>query len=595
MLHEPFYSHGSYALPECGFYFGWVSHPDAFVNWNPVVSSGKDKILIFSGEHFDHDRGCPQPGKKTGEHLLKLFEAKGDRFLLDLNGWFAGLLIDLPRKTVLLFNDRFGLHRVYYHQDRESFTFASEAKALLSIHPETREFDTQSVGEFLAVGTALQNRTIFSKILILPGGSSWAFKSGVTPVKRQYFERSVWEQQPVLPAETFYDRLHSTMSRLLPTYFCPAEKVGLSLTGGLDTRMIVAGRPPSVKPGACYTYGGVYRRCFDVQVAQEIATASGNPHHIIPLENDFFQRFSTFADETVWMTDGSLDIFGAHELYFSRRARQLAPIRLTGNYGSEIMRSASTFKYLPPPQTLLDGEFRQSLKQAQSTFNEICAVHSVSFAAFSQIPWQLFGRLAAAQTQLIVRAPYTDNDLVALMYQAPPELRRSKDAALRLISDLSPALAAIKTDMGDGGNGLAIARSVRKTYRYLLFKAEWYYSGGMPNWLTRFDHNPLARQLEATFVGSHKIEHYRLWFRDQLFDYVSDMLNDRQTSSRPYLNRDQYKLLVRAHTTRTGNYMNEINKLLTLELIQRSLLDANHHRARAGRPLHLNQQEKVCR
>ncbi|HZI30436.1 MAG TPA: hypothetical protein VFD64_19880, partial [Gemmatimonadaceae bacterium] len=39
MVHEPFHAHGTYTRPEHGFYLGWVSHPEEFVNWNPVVSA----------------------------------------------------------------------------------------------------------------------------------------------------------------------------------------------------------------------------------------------------------------------------------------------------------------------------------------------------------------------------------------------------------------------------------------------------------------------------------------------------------------------------------------------------------------------------
>ena len=580
MLHESFYVHGTYISPEHGCYLGWVSHPDAFVNLNPIVNRAGDKILIFSGEHLDHDSfdSSGHNGQKPGTHLINLYETKGEKFLLDLNGWFAGVLVDLSQQTILLFNDRFGIHRVYYHEDDGSFAFASEAKAILSVRPETRRLDTRGLGEFLGLGTTLQNRTLFSKIFLLPGGSAWTFARATEPSKRRYFNPATWEQQPAISAENFYDRLRSTMGRLLPAYFYPANDVGVSLTGGLDTRMMMAGRPPSDDVAACYTYGGAYRPCFDVQIAAEIAATCGQRHHVIPMGADFFRNFATLANETVWLTDGCLNICGTHEVYFSRLARQLAPIRVTGNYGSEILRSVCTFKYIRPSERLFDDEIILSLDQAKDSFSQISAVHPVSFAAFEQIPWQLYGRLAAAQSQLTVRSPYTDNDLVSLMYQAPPELRRGKEISLRLISEMSPILARIRTDLGYGGNGTRLMSLLRQAHRYVLFKAEWYYNFGMPDWLTRFDHNALTRRLETLFIGTHKIDHYRLWFRDQLFRYIDEVLSDGPASTRPYLNRHYYEGLTKAHRERTGNHVNEISKLVTLELIQRSLLSGDYVR-----------------
>ena len=77
---------------------------------------------------------------------------------------------------------------------------------------------------------------------------------------------------------------------------------------------------------------------------REVAAACGQPHHVIPLGRDFFDDFATYAERTVFLTDGCLDITGSHELYFSQRARNISPIRITGNYGSEVLRSVTTFK-----------------------------------------------------------------------------------------------------------------------------------------------------------------------------------------------------------------------------------------------------------
>ena len=33
----------------------------------------------------------------------------------------------------MLFNDRYGMHRIYYHETKEAFYFAAEAKAIAKI------------------------------------------------------------------------------------------------------------------------------------------------------------------------------------------------------------------------------------------------------------------------------------------------------------------------------------------------------------------------------------------------------------------------------------------------------------------------------
>jgi asparagine synthase (glutamine-hydrolysing) len=577
MLHEPFYKSGTYLLREKGCYLGWVSHPNSYSDCNPVINATGDRILIFSGEHFEHhDARTPaRYDSATTADLLTLYERQGKDFLLALNGSYAGVLVDLREGTVLLFNDRFGLHRIYYHEDKETFIFATEAKSILSICPDTRGLDPRGLGEFLGFGTVLDNRTLFRGISTLPAGSVWSF-DGSAIIRRRYFNVNMWEEQPVLSEKDFYARLKATVSRIVPTYFRSRNRVGLSLTGGLDTRIIMAARPQLAEPTPCYTYGGIYRDCFDVFVARDVAEACGQPHHVVTLETDFFATFHRLAAETVWYTDGCLDICASHEIYFSRRVRELAPVRLIGTYGSEILRAHSSFKYTAPGEHLLAPEVVLYLREAVASFADLRKLHPLSFAVFKEVPWHLHGRPTAAASQLVVRSPFLDNELVSLMYQAPPEIRRSNKTALRLISALNPSLSRIESDMGYGGTGSALEVHLRQLLRYVMFKAEWYYAAGMPHGLSRLDHFAFVKALEPLFLGSHKIEHYRLWFRDQLSDYIQSMLSDRVTATRPYLNQKSYRHLVESHISHTRNYLTEINTLLTLELIQRLLIERDY-------------------
>ena len=470
MLHDPSYSRGTYCAPELGCYLGWTAHAGSYADCNPVVDDRGEVALIFAGEHFAHgDRG----GHETPSCLLKKYMDRGASFVEDINGWFNGVVVDRRSESVLLFNDRFGVSRVYYHQSKGVFTFASEAKAVLSVRPDARSIDPAGLGQFLGFGTVFGERTLFSNVSQLPGGSCWSFDRTATLTKRHYFHPRTWTEQPLLEPEAFYIALRDTVSRIVPTYFRAAPPVGLSLTGGLDTRIVMAGMPSNAGPLKSYTYGGAYRDCFDVGVAREVAATCGKPHQAIPLGDDFFENFSTLAERTVWLTDGGLDLCGYHEIYFSLKAKQFSPIRLTGNYGSEVLRSVSTFKFNAPSDGLFDAAAISSTVEAGKAFAEIRANHPVTFAAFSEIPWNLFGRLAAAQTALTLRSPYMDNELVALMYRAPTHTRETNETSRRLIADLSPKLAAIGTDMGYGGTTPAPLAAIKRLHRYVLFKAEW--------------------------------------------------------------------------------------------------------------------------
>jgi asparagine synthetase B (glutamine-hydrolysing) len=106
MVHETCLSHGTYSVPELGFYLGWVSHRGSYADCNPIVGQRGDAVLIFSGEHFVHSDGGSR-SNHTAATLLSQYDEDAEQFLRELNGWFSGVLVDRRRKNLLLFNDRF--------------------------------------------------------------------------------------------------------------------------------------------------------------------------------------------------------------------------------------------------------------------------------------------------------------------------------------------------------------------------------------------------------------------------------------------------------------------------------------------------------
>ena len=108
--------------------------------------------------------------------------------------------------------------------------------------------------------------------------------------------------------------------------------------------MIMACRPQTSETPVCYTFSGERGRTLDDRVAGRVAEACGLEHRLLRIGPDFFSDFASHADRTVYITDGCCGVSGAHEIYMNAQARELAPVRLTGNFGSEVFRGVSTFK-----------------------------------------------------------------------------------------------------------------------------------------------------------------------------------------------------------------------------------------------------------
>jgi asparagine synthase (glutamine-hydrolysing) len=475
----------------------------------------------------------------------------------------------------MLFNDRIGMHRLCYHESKDGFYFAAEAKAILAVRKELRTADPKGIGEFVACSCILENRTIFEGIRVLPAGSAWMFRDRSIQRKDTYFQPREWEDQTPLEPEPYYRELREVFSRNLPRYFAGHERIGMTLTGGLDTRVIMAWAQFAPKALPCYTFGGMFRECEDVRVAKNIAHLCQQSHEVIEVGEEFLARFPHYAERSIYLTEGGVDVYRSSDLYVSEKAREIAPVKIVGTYGSEIIRQSVMFKPMAPAQELFRPEFLSFVDQAKDTYTRLRREHPVTFAAFRQSPWYHHGILALEQSQLRVRSPFLDNDFVRTVFRAPKSHEANgDDIRLRLIGDGSPDLRRIPTDRGVGGNSGHFYSSALRGFLEFTFKAEYAYDYGMPQWLVQIDHLFSRLHLERLFLGRHKLLHFRVWYRDSLAEYVRQILLDPLTLSRPYLNRKGVEAVVHGHLKGTRNYTTEIHKLLSLELLHRLLLDS---------------------
>jgi asparagine synthetase B (glutamine-hydrolysing) len=579
LRHKPFHVMGTWIDESMGIYVGWVARKDSFADGMPLRSERGDVLLVFSGEEFP-EPGTRQALKDKGHaveplgasYLVHQYE-ENPAFINNLNGRFHGLLVDLRKRAATLFNDRIGMHRLYYHEAKDAFYFAAEAKAILAVRPELRRPNPQSLGEFLACSCVLEDRTLFEGIYALPPGSAWEIRDASVVSKARYFDPREWSEQEPLAPEAYYQQLRETFSKNLPRYFNGKQNVGMALTGGLDTRIIMAWRKPSPNTLPCYTFGGPFREAHDVRVARKIAGLCKQPHSVIPMGADFFSRFSQYAELCAYHSEGTVDLSRAPDLYYSEHAEKIAPVKVVGTYGSEILQRCVMFKPMPLMPGLFNGDLSRSVQQAANTYAALRREDPVMFAAFRQSPWYHHGVLMLEQTYLSVRSPYLDNGFLKTVFRAPKNHASNDDVRLRLIADGSRTLSAIPTDRGVVQSDGPLSAAARFILEF-SFKAEYAYDYGMPNWLARLDHLCAPLHLERCFLGRHKHLHFRLWYRDALAGYVKDVLLDPKTLSRPYIDRKVLESMVAGHLSGNENHTMAIHKTLSLELLHRLFFDA---------------------
>ena len=238
--------------------------------------------------------------------------------------------------------------------------------------------------------------------MYLPPGSAWSFRQGKLEKKAKYFEPREWEEQERLEPEEYYSKLRDVFVRNLPRYFNGHEHIGVSLTGGLDTRIILAWHKAQPDSMPCYTYGSMYHDNQDVQLARRVAKIYGQQHQVITVGTEFLNNFAHYAERSIYLTDACVDLSRSPDLFVSEKAREIAPVRMVGTYGSEMLLHDVMFKASEPAAGLFRADLEPIFMQRRR-FTTSRQVHPMTFVAFRQSPWHHYGVLGLEQTQVAVR------------------------------------------------------------------------------------------------------------------------------------------------------------------------------------------------
>lgn len=567
MQHEPTYVTGTCEDPQLGLYAGWVAHGGSFAAQQSGPANAQGLALAFAGECFED---APVHGARLRDRYAK----EGDAFVSSLNGLFSGLLIDTRQHRALLFNDRYGIERLYWHETPDALYFASEAKALLRVLPALRAFDDEGVAQFLAYGCTLDHtHTFFRNTKLTGGGCLWTLSRGRAAQKDRYFSPESWENQEQMEASAFLDAFEETLRQVTPKYFCAPEDIGIALTGGLDTRMVLAFRPSQTPLIKSYTYVGRKGTTRDATTARQVADTCGFSHDLIRVQPDFLSEYRSHFERTVFITDGYLGATGAHEIYLNAAAKKLSPIRLTGVFGSEILRGVSTFKSAPPREAVTNPDVAHRINQLISE-KAASRPNPVTFSTFHEIPYSIFGSIASCRSQVVFRTPFLDNTLVALAYRIPPALRSGTLPAYRAIQNNAPDLFRVPTDRAYLGHMNFAHRALLRLWSEFTFKLDYYYNDGMPGFFTSFD--PLLRTMHnrELLFGQHKYLHYRQWFRRELADFTRDTLAKPSATVDAVFGSAKIASVIDAHVEGKQNYTRELSIALTLQSLE-SLLFRN--------------------
>jgi len=241
-----------------------------------AVSEDMQAIVGFSGYLYSEEI---EQRKRPAHHCLKLYEDLGAEFARELNGSFAIVICDRRAGQLLLVTDRLCTRAIYY-SCQEDFVFASEVKAILQYPGIGRKVNKDRSREFLALGCVLGLDTYYDHTKQVPSASVLIW-DGVGPQFVKYWEaRFSWSRDGDI--RELADRAVSALRGAVRRSCIGAERPGLMLSGGLDSRTIAATSDQDLLCVTMHTEEG-----YEVATARNVANALDYEHAFVKLPKTF--------------------------------------------------------------------------------------------------------------------------------------------------------------------------------------------------------------------------------------------------------------------------------------------------------------------
>src|SRR5919108_2070796 len=115
-----------------------IANEDGSIN---VVQNGEIYNYRELRDELERRGGHRFSTRSDTEVLVHLYEEYGPEFVTRLRGMFAIALWDDRERRLVIARDRYGIKPLYYREQGDTLSFASELKALLRMPGFSREID----------------------------------------------------------------------------------------------------------------------------------------------------------------------------------------------------------------------------------------------------------------------------------------------------------------------------------------------------------------------------------------------------------------------------------------------------------------------
>lgn len=360
---------------------------------------------------------------------------KLDVILRKIDGVFCGTIYDAVSKKLYLLTDRNGLKLLYYYFLDGYFIWCSEIKGIVSLNFVNKDIDSSSIKCFLEVGHLLGESTLFKNIKLTEPASIYEFDIvNGTLNQKYYWTWNVIQNNEKIAIDDAIEEIDFLFAKAIKKRVANNEKIGVSLSGGLDSRYIVSTMHKLFpeKRFTAYTFGN--KGCLDEKIAKEVAIKAIWDHTSLNFEN--INWFDIRKNE-ILRTDGMVDMQHMHGSEFLNQISSLINTNIHGYLGDVVLggsyiKSVNLCDQYPSEEIakLFYGS-HYFLSNFDSTYCKI--KHIDPFLFINRARRMINMGLYSSQNYVNQRMPFFDNDLLEFIYSMSDELRYANSLYSKLL------------------------------------------------------------------------------------------------------------------------------------------------------------------
>lgn len=549
--------------------------------------SSADAVCIDGG-----DSGCSlhvngEMYGRSGAELLQSYVQKGRSFLDDMpiDGAFSGVLLDKRGRNAVIFTDFFGLEPLYYYLQDGVFAFASSIKGLLAVPGVNKSVDISTFASFWNFGYALLDRTPFKHIKLLPAATGLVFDFTACKLESFTYGSSLnLFGQPENNGgldETARAFMTAVQKR---SNDASSIQLGLSLSGGLDSRAILGGLGDRANGLKTYTLG--LPGCADERLAARMAQVFKCIHEFIPIGEDSLKDFESLARMLVELSDG---LYHPHEsterVALNYLAKRPFAVMLRG-HGGEIAKASLAY----PVQATADmrgmavadvvSRLYEKSSLAGNNIDMASLLTSDVYKATNRMSWEMFQQavepgvsaglsnvdlciylyidqcirrqvvasLSLFRSKVGVRLPYLDRDFLNLLLRLPVEKRWSGEFHHYFIHHFALRLESIP----DSNTGAPL-------------------NAGPLRLLVTDKVNAVLKRLGVT--GFRHYTEFQKWQRKYFSNVTKELLFSEQSLDRGYYRAEGLQEVFDHHVSGQKNHAHFLGTAVAIELWHRIYVD----------------------